>query len=905
MKKRRFHTQRHFALAIAAISSLPSMAQKVSNATFLKTNEQRSDVVVPFRYDGTGAKTPIEWGLDLAWLSEDNMRIGTQYAGKEIIDIVRLSFQPTANVENGFSSAQKRDLDKRYNIVKKWCKSDVTYNINCDHPSLDDWYNDAVSSTERAQNWAKLIDMTADYYKQKGLKNLVSISPFNEPDYEYHHLPTFSHRMADFKNICKVLKEDEKYKDKYEGVRLCGGNTLNDDEAYKWWNYLKDYLDEGNTHQLAGNFDNYAKFFETLRSKGYHATNDELHNVMEGIVGAEYGMQTAIWWGTCEHTRSDFMKATYQGNTGERLGYGEHRPNWTAAAVYRHANGRVQAFGGTSERQAATTVYRFVSTDQPVWYDGVRSRDYVMDVVGGTGYQKGQTDFEMAVDVQAGEDIMPHIDGVYKIVNVNSGMVLTAASNNPTGWQAIKQNRNKTANPASQQWSVKPYTAENIAPYDLRGDRSYHIIQLNNGKKGTFIDIKDWNNNDGAEVGTYPGGFGSIEQWYLEYAGDNSFYIRSRFNAKCIEVKNSSKSDGTAVQMAEVANKANQKWRFVAIETVPDTSAPSAPTNLQAKANNASVDLTWDAVGNEDLKSYTILRSTDGEKYYTLCNDLTATSFTDNETREGQHYYYKVMAEDASLNRSIATEAVECEPNAENGQVVNLPLTADTYDHSNNANHAAMGGAPVLTNYKQADCLSMNGTTDYLQLPYTVASHKSMTISAWIYYRGGDKGQRIFDFGNGSEQCMYLSPNTSSQLRFVIKDGSKEVALGTTALATTRWNHVAVTLSDQGIALYVNGVKKAENSETDLRPDALSPTLNYVGRGQSKSDPMLKGYLHSFQILNYALSPDEIEQLATDIDDITSENISKQANTRYDLNGRRATQNHKGIIVEKGKKISL
>jgi hypothetical protein len=35
-----------------------------------------------------------------------------------------------------------------------------------------------------------------------------------------------------------------------------------------------------------------------VRASGHHATNDELHNVMEAMVGAEYGMQTGIWWYT-------------------------------------------------------------------------------------------------------------------------------------------------------------------------------------------------------------------------------------------------------------------------------------------------------------------------------------------------------------------------------------------------------------------------------------------------------------------------------------------------------------------------------------------------------------------------------------------------------------------------------
>jgi hypothetical protein len=125
---------------------------------------------------------------------------------------------------------------------------------------------------------------------------------------------------------------------------------------------------------------------------------------MEAMVGVEYGLQTGIWWGTAELARGEFVKAS----DGMRLGYAEHRPNWTAASVYRGTDGKVQAFGGTSERQAATTTYRFVSKDRDVYYDGYGpQREYTMVMPGGTGYQTGQTNAERVVNITWGDDVQP------------------------------------------------------------------------------------------------------------------------------------------------------------------------------------------------------------------------------------------------------------------------------------------------------------------------------------------------------------------------------------------------------------------------------------------------------------------------------------------------------------------
>lgn len=891
---------------LLCLTATTAMAQKTSNASFLHADGQKADVHVPFRYTDEGVKTPIEWGLDLAWLDEANLRIGVQHAGKDIIDIVRLSFQPTASVEGGnLSTDQKKDLEKRISAVKKWCKQDVTYNLNCDHKSVDNWYkNQDISTEERAARWAKLIDMTLNYYKTKGITNFVSISPFNEPDFGWSAQGIKKERtcMDDFKEICRQLREEEAYKEKYGGVRMCGGNTLNDDRAYDYWNYLKDVLDEGNTHQLAGNFDNYASFFEKVRAYGHHATADELHNVMEAMVGVEYGMQTGIWWGTAEHTRAEFMKATAQARPGDRLAYAEHRNNWTSASVYRQADGRVQAFGGSSERQAYTTTYKFGSLDRPVWYDGQRGRDYTMYMQGGTGYQKGQTGFETVVRIQGDDDVMPHIDGVYKIVNVNSNKVLSAAGNTPSGWQNLKQQNNKASNPASQQWSVKPnYTT---------GDRAYHTIQLNNGQNGYYMDIKDWNYNAGAEVGSFKGGFGSLEQWYLEYAGNNAFYICSRYNGMCLQVTGNSKTDGAIIVMAEKdSSKASQKWRFVQTDIAPDTKAPSAPANLTATPNNASIDLTWEAPEDADLKSFTLLRSEDGQDYYTLCNGITGTTFTDNEADPTKTYHYKVYAEDNSLLRSQCSNVAECTATGARGLVLSLPLTADLTDQSENANHAALYGQAQYVNYKQHDGLLFSGSDNFIQLPYTIANHDEMTISTWVYYKGGtNKWQRIFDFGNGTDQYMFLTPTTGSQMRFAIKNGGEEQVLNTTQLVTTKWNHIVVTLGSHGATIYVNGVKKAQNENVNIKPSDIKPIFNYIGRSQFSGDADLNAYLHDFQIYNYEMSAEEVEQLATGIHDVKETEdgtfTSAAGNQTYDLLGRKiVSRKQQGIVIKNRRKI--
>ena len=84
---------KHLRTLILTLSSFfacaSAYAQPVSQASFLRA-VPKTDVTVPFRVLDEGIATPIEWGLDLAWLSEDNIRCGITYAGKDIIEIIRI-----------------------------------------------------------------------------------------------------------------------------------------------------------------------------------------------------------------------------------------------------------------------------------------------------------------------------------------------------------------------------------------------------------------------------------------------------------------------------------------------------------------------------------------------------------------------------------------------------------------------------------------------------------------------------------------------------------------------------------------------------------------------------------------------------------------------------------------------
>ncbi|WP_258098583.1 RICIN domain-containing protein [Marinoscillum pacificum] len=808
-------------------------AQTASSSDYLKA-QPIADRTVPFAISDLGESKPITWGLDLAWLSEGNIRRGIAFMEQQNVDIVRSSFTPTAALINGDLPQAELDIvNQRINIISTWL-GNMPLTLNCDHPSVSDWYKNADGTTN-AYRWAQLIDVTATHHKNAG-HSIVTVSPFNEPDYGWGQGD-----MADFYNIAGEIRQSFSTLD---GVRISGGNTLSTDAGVTWYNYLSDRLDEGNTHQLAGSFDNYATLHQSIQANGDHGTNDELHNVMEAMVGAEYGMQTGIWWGTANYARGEFVQAS----DGTRLGYAEHRPNWSAASVYRNTDGEIQAFAGQSERQAITTTFRFVSKERDVYYDGLGpQREFVLEMPGGTAYWENTPNAERVINITWGDDIQPVINGTYTLVNRSNGNVIQINGGSSTAGANLEAGSSTGA--TNQQWNVIPVDAR------IGGDFSYFTI--NNAQNNLAPDIYNYSLDNGGNIVVWDDTQGENQQWYLEYAEDGWFYIRSRFNAKCLQI------NGSNVEQWDKTGNAAQQWRLIPAGAPIEFTAPSAPSSLSTVANNASVRLDWTASSSSDVAGYHIYRAdSPSAPFNTIAQNVNGTTFVDNTALEGNNYYYSVKAIDQSLNRSNYSNTVTGSTSAQDGLVAHYTFDNNTQDISSNLNHAATFGTANASG-TIGGAIGLDGSDDFLQLPVNVTSSAEITIATWVYWNGGGAWQRIFDFGNDQSEYLFLTPSAGSgELRFAIKDGGAEQVLNAPALSTGTWNHVAITLSGNIAKMYLNGQLVDESSSFSISPDDFKPIANYIGRSQYP-DPLFNGRIDDFRIYNHELSAFDIAVLGT------------------------------------------
>ncbi len=849
-------------------------------ATAPHTVASTSDYIIPhaipdesmtFSLQDTGVYKPITWGLDLAWLSEVNIRRGIAYMGKEQVDIIRSSFTPTAAlIADTLPQDELDELNERIGIIKQWV-GPVDIALNSDHPSVDDYFYG------NAENWAKLIEVTAKIHADSGL-NVVTVSPFNEPDVT----STGQGSLADFDAINQVLKNNTYF----DNIRVSGGNTCNDDYALEYYNTLKDYLDEGNTHQLAGSFKNYAEFYEAVRANGHHATNDELHNVMEAMVGVEYGLQTGIWWGTAEFARGEFVKAS----DGRRLAYAENRSNWTAASVYRSPNGQVQAFGGASERQASTTSYRFISTDEPVFFDGHGpQQEYVLTIPGGNGYGNMQPNAERVVQITKGEDIQPVISGNYLLVNRASGMVLQMPEGNTTEGTRALQGTNSGL--LEQQWQVMPVDST------IGGDFSYYSIQ--NRANSLMLDLYNYDLEEDGNIIQWSSTEGSNQQWLLEYTADGWFTIRNKYSALYLDIADT-ENGAYVIQKGKTAGS-SQQWRFLAVDVNIDFEAPGAPQNLQASSQPASIRLDWTANAEDDLKSYTIYRSNTEEKgYTTLARHVHSAAFVDNTVQTGSNYFYKIKAVDASLNHSAYSGIVQAASSGKDTLIAHLQFEENTSDSSANLNHGKSLQTAEYTSGKiGSKALKLDGTQNFLKLSSSLANTQNITVSCWVCWNGYLTEEYIFDFGNNASERFYLSPNIDlSHLELGICQEQQSHTIQTNALTLGEWTHVAATLNDTLMCLYING-SLSGTTGINIHTSDFKPILNYIGRGQ-QSEKLLNAYLDDFRVYNYALNAEQVGEVFNDLGTNTSAKV-KEATKELQIYPNPATEQIN--LTLKGEKI--
>ena len=179
-----------------------------------------------------------------------------------------------------------------------------------------------------------------------------------------------------------------------------------------------------------------------------------------------------------------------------------------------------------------------------------------------------------------------------------------------------------------------------------------------------------------------------------------------------------------------------------------------------------------------------------------------------------------MRATDAAGNLSAySNTATATTPAANPGLVAAYPFSEGTgttvADASGNGNNGTIANATWTTAGKYGDALVFNGTNALVTVTDSPSLHLTtgMTLEAWVNpSKVGSNWEDAIYKGDSDHDNYYLEAYSPSAFANhpvvgIVVGSTNYEAVGTAALATNTWTHLAETYDGSTLRLYVNGVQ--------------------------------------------------------------------------------------------------
>ena len=305
-------------------------------------------------------------------------------------------------------------------------------------------------------------------------------------------------------------------------------------------------------------------------------------------------------------------------------------------------------------------------------------------------------------------------------------------------------------------------------------------------------------------------------------------------------------------------------------------NAPALPPyDLIASAFGNKANLSW--TGTVNAATYKVKRATtSGGPYTTVATDITGTTYSDTTVVPGTKYYYVVSAVNPNGESLNSSEDVAVVSDLAVHLKFDETLGTVATDFTGNGSNATLVNGAGFVSGVSGNALSLpDNAGQYATLPTGVVSgFEDFTISAWVRVSAFETWSRIFDFGTGTDNYMFLttqydaSTANARKLQFGIRTPSTAAQLinsSTAISAADTWAHVAVTLSGTTGRMYLNGSLIGTNGNMTLRPSSLGyTTRNYLGKSQF-NDPIVNATIDDFRIYSRALTDSQLSALAAPV----------------------------------------
>jgi chitodextrinase len=276
-----------------------------------------------------------------------------------------------------------------------------------------------------------------------------------------------------------------------------------------------------------------------------------------------------------------------------------------------------------------------------------------------------------------------------------------------------------------------------------------------------------------------------------------------------------------------------------------DLSFDSVPSGLQLTVGSASSPTPF---------TRTVIEGSNNSISAPTPQSMGGTNYGWVSWSDGGAQSHNVVANSANTY-TAAYQALLGPPGLAAAYSFNEGLGPSAADASGNGNAGAIGSASWITTGKYGNALSFNGSNarvtvnDSASLDLTTA----MTLEAWVYPTAGDQWRDVIY--KGPDDIYYLM-SSSDLSRPATGGNSLGLLYGNSALLLNTWSHLAATLADSTLRLYVNGVQVA--SQPVLSAISTSSGALTIG-GDALYGQYFAGRIDEVRIYSTALSASQLQ----------------------------------------------
>ncbi|MDO5979843.1 LamG-like jellyroll fold domain-containing protein [Flavivirga spongiicola] len=193
------------------------------------------------------------------------------------------------------------------------------------------------------------------------------------------------------------------------------------------------------------------------------------------------------------------------------------------------------------------------------------------------------------------------------------------------------------------------------------------------------------------------------------------------------------------------------------------------------------------------------------------------------------------------------------------------PLASWSFDVNADSDVGSYNGTLVgnatagVNDATRGNVLSLDGTGDYVDLPFVINPNTAFTASVWVKRANTTSSSQLILQQEGTSGRNYFLLNTSNQITSWL---GQSTTTGSSAVNDTNWHHLAIVHSGSGsVTIYVDG--SAGTANTGLSVTSETGEL-LLGVNKAKNGSYFNGLIDNMKIYDSALNQTQINILANE-----------------------------------------